>query len=136
VIAKFFMYLPFELFITDEEHFGMQGEFLDGPWFGTRFVIPIAWAYTERPDPTGTIHAITSKWVSAMTQPVFSDSIFFDDRRVARVTSLFSNLSRMNSTGPKISSCKVIRWLRSRLKLQMNSCPDSAFMQDCLRSSR
>ncbi len=53
MIAKFFMYLPFELFITDEEHFGMQGEFLDGPWFGTRFVIPIAWAYTERPDPDG-----------------------------------------------------------------------------------
>jgi hypothetical protein len=43
MIARFHIFLPFDLFITDEEQIGMEGEISDRAIPNIRIVIPTAW---------------------------------------------------------------------------------------------
>jgi len=88
MIARFHVFLPFDLFITDEEQFGMQGQVSDPALSNAHIVIPTAWGYAERPDPTGTIHEVAFAWLSKVKEPAFSESCLYDTRRTARVNVL------------------------------------------------
>lgn len=88
MIARFHIFLPFDLFITDEEQVGVHGEISDSAGSKARLMIPAAWGYAERPDPTGTIHELTVDWLSKIKDPVFSESSSYDNHPVARVNIL------------------------------------------------
>ncbi|MFZ1086136.1 MAG: hypothetical protein WAN35_14320 [Terracidiphilus sp.] len=92
MIARFHIFLPFDLFITDEEQIGIQGEVSDPAIPNIRIVIPTAWGYAERPDPTGTIHEVTSAWLFRVKDPQFSNNCLYDNCRVARVNVLVFEL--------------------------------------------
>jgi len=69
MIARFHILLPFDLFITDEEQIGMQGEISSTAIPNARLVIPTAWGFAERPNPTGTFHEVMFDWLSNIKEP-------------------------------------------------------------------
>lgn len=93
MIARFHIFLPFDLFITDDEQIGMRGEISEPGLPHAGLVIPTAWGYAERPDPTGTVHELTSEWLFKIKDPIFSDSCLYDSRRVARVNVIVFEFS-------------------------------------------
>ena len=88
MIARFHVFLPFDLFITDEEQIGIQGEISDPAVPNACLTIPTGWGYAERPDPTGTFHDLVIDWLFKIKDPVFSESILYDNHPVARVNVL------------------------------------------------
>ena len=88
MIAKFWIHLPFDLFITDEEQLTLQLEEPEGPYPGIRIKIPVGWDYSDLPDPTGTVHEVSAGWINRIKPPSFTDNMLADDRRVARVNVL------------------------------------------------
>jgi hypothetical protein len=66
----------------------VQGEISDPAIPNIRIVIPTAWGCAERPEPTGTIHELTSAWLFKIKDPIFSEDCLYDNHRVARVNVL------------------------------------------------
>lgn len=92
MIARFFIALPFDLFMTEEVEGGIQGEDFKVGDTPVRVMIPIAWRYAERPDLTGTVHEIAFEWIPKLKEPVFNDSCKYAGKNVARVNVLVFDL--------------------------------------------
>lgn len=105
MIARFFVYLPFDLFITEDEQLGVQGLTEDGEFRGARFTIPVSLLYSERPDSTGSMHSLMFNWLTGASSPQFSDYLLQDGRRVARVNVLGMDL--FNDDFPRSSDTKA-----------------------------
>jgi hypothetical protein len=88
MIAKFWIHLPFDLFITDEEQLMLVLEEPEGPYPGIRINIPVGWGYSDLPDPTGSVHEVMAGWISRIQLPAFSETMMADDKLVARVNVL------------------------------------------------